>query len=179
MVPSGLLGVHDTVPLNLCIFSNCLCNVYILNMSPPHQYPGTENGVDGLSKGQGSNEGEGCLLPDRQHSGSGLSVEGWRNLLQDPEWSCKEDLVQISPEWGNIMPRIPERYSKTPGRCLIKVQESSEVELSRPSQLQVIQTVRYSSSRSVCKQLGTQWPQYFSLDLSDRTASGGDALKER
>ena len=33
MALSGLLGVHDTLPLSLCTFNYCLHDMYILNMS--------------------------------------------------------------------------------------------------------------------------------------------------
>ena len=62
----------------------------------------------------------------------------------------------MSWEWGNGMPREPQRCGKPPGRCPIHGQESSGVEIGRPSQLQVIQMVRYSSFKYVCKRTGTQ-----------------------
>ena len=75
--------------------------------------------------------------------------------MQDPKWSCEEDPAQVSCEWGNRVPRIPQRCGKSPGRCPIKGQESSGVKLRRPSLPQVIQALGHNSG-SLCKQSGIQ-----------------------
>ena len=85
----------------------------------------------------------------------------------------------MSQEWGDSMPRIPQRCGKPPGRCPIWGQESFEVELRTPIHPQVIQMVEYSSSRSVSKQLSTQGALKFHPGSLDRRASWGDALKEK
>ena len=76
--------------------------------------------------------------------------------MQYTEWSCKENPAQMSQELGNSMSKIPQGFGKPSGRFPIQRQESSGMELGGPSQLQVIQTEGYSSSRSVCKEAGTQ-----------------------
>ena len=53
------------------------------------------------------------------------------------------------------------------------------MELRRPSQLQVIQMVGYSSSRSVCKQIGTQEASIFQPGSFRQGSIWGRCLKER
>ena len=92
-----------------------------------HQYLGDGDSVDSLSKVSEIIEGEDCLLPDKQHNSSSLSVEGGWHSLQDPKWSCEEDYAQVPQEGDSGVPRIPQRCGKSLGRCPIQGQESSGV----------------------------------------------------
>ena len=122
----------------------------------PHHYPGTGNSVDGLSKVWRIIEGEDCLLPDRQHNSSSLSVEGGWHSMKDLKWSCKKDSPQVSWEWDNGVPTVPQRCGKSPDRCPIQWQEGLGMEPRGPSMPQGTQALGNASSGPLCKQLGSQ-----------------------
>ena len=138
----------------------------------PHQYPGTENSVGGLSKVQGIIEGKDCLLLDRQHNSINLSVEGQWHSLQYLKWSCEKDSPQVSWEWDNGVPWIPQRCSKSLSRCPIQGQEGSGVESRGPSMLQVIQVLGNPSSGPHCKQSDSQDTLIFQPGSLRQGASG-------
>ena len=137
-----------------------------------HKHPGNGNSLDSLSKVWGRWWG-GRMSPFKYTTQWKWPI-CWRrnNSLQHPKLSFGEDLVKMSWEWGNSMPRIPQRCGKTVGRCSFQGQESSVVELGSSNQLQVIQMVGTSEVDLFASRQAHGVPQYFSLDISEREHPG-------